>query len=69
MERENFTPKRKRATDLLMLTTNINKFCTDNDIRLGQLINILEKKYQIDLFNVENSKLDKLLKDFQLDKV
>lgn len=56
--------KEKRIKDLDKIMLNIKKICVDNDIRLGQMIDILQSKYNFDLFNIENDKLNDYFLDY-----
>ena len=52
------TFKEKRAYELELLMKNLSKFCIDNDLRLGQAIEIIMTKNMDSLFNIENDDLN-----------
>ena len=56
--------KEQRIEHLEYICSNLEKFCTDNDIRLGQAISIITADKNIDLFNIENDDLNSLFIDF-----
>jgi hypothetical protein len=59
---KNITENRK--TNLRFILKNLEKFCTDNDIRLGQAIEIIMNKNMDSLFNIENKDLNDLFIDY-----
>ena len=56
--------KEKRIENLEYVTQNILKVCSENDLRFGQMISILERTYNFDLFSVENDKLNEYFIDY-----
>ena len=52
--------KEQRIENLEYITSNLLKFCSENDIRLGQAIEIIMKGNSDSLFNIENKDLNDL---------
>ena len=53
-----------RKVNLGFILRNLEKFCTNNDIRLGQAIEIIMHKNMDSLFNIENKDLNDLFIDY-----
>jgi hypothetical protein len=53
--------REKRKEDLDALLINLNDLCSENDLRLGQVIDIAMNNTTVDLFTIENDKLNDLI--------